>query len=302
MRLNLNLLRMFHAVVERQSFSRAAEALFVTQSAVSKGIRELEAQLGLPLIDRPGSPRGARGVRLTDDGHALYQHARGIFAMERVALEEVRDRVELRRGHLRIGASTTVAAYWLADAVSRYVRAYPQIAFELRVGNTGEIARAIQDGGLDAAFVEGRVDAPGIEVTPWCDDPLRIVAAASSPLVRRRTLRADLLAQEVWLLRERGSGTRQAADEWLTALGVEPAATVEIGSNEAIAQAVAAGAGVAVLPAVVVADLVAVGRVSALKLPRDSRRLRPLYRLELRNRPHPPALAAFLECVAVAVG
>ncbi len=222
--------------------------------------------------------------------------------MERVALEEVRDRVELRRGHLRIGASTTVAAYWLADAVSRYVRAYPQIAFELRVGNTGEIARAIQDGGLDAAFVEGRVDAPGIEVAPWCDDPLRIVAAASSPLVRRRTLRADLLAQEVWLLRERGSGTRQAADEWLTALGVEPAATVEIGSNEAIAQAVAAGAGVAVLPAVVVADLVAVGRVSALKLPRDSRRLRPLYRLELPNRPHPPALAAFLECVAVAVG
>jgi DNA-binding transcriptional LysR family regulator len=110
--LNLHLLRVFAAVVEHAGFSRAAEALFVSQSAVSKALRELEHQLELPLIDRSGG----RGVRLTEGGQALYRHARGIFALERAALEEVRERVGLRRGGLRIGASTTVAAYWLAEA------------------------------------------------------------------------------------------------------------------------------------------------------------------------------------------
>ncbi|TJY63329.1 LysR family transcriptional regulator [Sinimarinibacterium sp. CAU 1509] len=288
---------MFRVVVEQQSFSRAAAVLCVSQPAVSKGIRELESQLDLPLIDRgSGVAGGARGIVLTDSGRALYEHARGIFAMERVALEDIRDRVELRRGRLRVGASTTVAAYCLSDAVSRFTRRHPQIEFELKVGNTDGISRLIQDGQIDVAFVEGQVDIAGVVATPWRQDPLQIVAAADAPLARAP--RAAALSAEPWLVREPGSGTRQAAEALLSALGVSPALRIEIGSNEAIAQAVACGAGIAVLPAVVVADLVAIGRVRVLKVPGPAQSVRPLYRLELNNRPRTPALTAFLQQIA----
>ncbi len=294
MRLNLHLLRMFRVVVEQQSFSKAAMVLCVSQPAVSKGIRELESQLDLPLIDRGSSTvRGVRGVVLTDSGRALYEHARGIFAMERVALEDIRDRVEARRGRLRVGASTTIAAYCLSDAVSRFTRQHPQIEFELKVGNTDEVSRLIQDGQIDVAFVEGMVDMAGVVATPWRQDPLQIVAATGALLAR--SPRAAALSAEPWLVREPGSGTRQAADALLSALGVHPALRIEIGSNEAIAQAVASGAGIAVLPAVVVADLVAVGRVRVLKVPAQTQSVRLLYRLELSNRPRGPALTAFLQ-------
>src|SRR3546814_6140470 len=104
--MNLHRLRMFMAVVEHQGFSRAAEALHVSQPAVSKAVRELEHQLGLSLVERGGA-RG-RGVVLTDNGQSLHQHARAIFALERTAMADIRERMALRSGVLRVGASTTV--------------------------------------------------------------------------------------------------------------------------------------------------------------------------------------------------
>lgn len=291
MRLNLHLLRIFQTVAELRSFSRAADRLLISQSAVSKGVRELEAQLGLPLLQRA---RGVRGVLLTDHGQAVYDHARGIFAMERAALEDVRDRVELRRGRLRLGASTTVAGYWLADPISRLLSEHSQIDFALIVGNTGRIANAVRDGEVDLALVEGQVAVDGLVSTFWRDDTLCLVAPASMSPGPRGRPSAGMLAQATWLCREPGSGTRQAADALLADLGIRPQRRIELGSNEAIAQGVAAGIGVAVLPRVMVEDLVAVGRVGLLWLPAKAPVKRPLYRLELANRPRTPALQAFL--------
>ncbi|WP_224096433.1 LysR substrate-binding domain-containing protein [Pseudoxanthomonas sp. X-1] len=288
--LNLHLLRVFAAVVEHAGFSRAAEALFVSQSAVSKALRELEHQLDLPLIDRSGG----RGVRLTEGGQALYRHARGIFALERAALEEVRERVGLRRGGLRIGASTTVAAYWLAEAFARHAARHPQLDSALVVGNTGEVADALIDCRIDAGFVEGPPHDERILATHWRQEPLQAVVAAASTLGAQRRASARQLAAQRWLVREAGSGTREVAQSLLAARGIVPARTLEIGGNEAIARAVAVGDGVAILPAAVVADLIAVGRLRALALPPGPPLQRPLYRLELANRPRSPALAAFL--------
>lgn len=293
--LNLHLLRVFVAVVEHEGFSRAAQALFVSQSAVSKAVRELESQLDLPLIDRSAG----RGVHLTDAGQALYQHARGIFALERAALEDVRERVGLRRGGLRIGASTTVAAYWLAEAFARHAARYPQLDSALVVGNTGEIADALVDCRIDVGFVEGPAHDGRIVATRWREEPLQAVVWTSSPLGAQRRASAKQLAAQRWLVREPGSGTREVAQGLLRARGIEPAqTTLEIGSNEAIARAVAAGAGVAILPAAVVADLIAVGKLRPLRLPAGPPLQRPLYRLELVNRPRSPALEAFLAQLA----
>lgn len=295
MAMNLHLLRMFLTVVERQSFSRAAEALHVGQSAVSKGVRELEHQLDLPLIERGAGAKAQRGVQLTDSGQALYEHARGIFAMERIAMEDVRDRVELRKGRLRIGASTTIAGYWLPACIAQFVRRHPGIEFDLTVGNTGEIGHAIVDGRIDAGFVEGAVDDERIEASRWRSEALSLVAAHGSPLGARRRPTPAELSRQTWLVREPGSGTRQVAQSLLDARGIAPKTWVEIGSNEAIARTVAAGAGIAVLPAVVVADLIAIGRLRKVRLDGDGEPVRPLFRLELANRPRSPALQSFLD-------
>lgn len=288
--LNLHLLRVFCAVVERNGFSRAAQALFVSQSAVSKALRELENQLDLPLIDRSGG----RGVRLTEGGQALYRHARGIFAMERAALEEVRERVGLRRGGLRIGASTTVAAYWLSELFARHAALHPQLDSALVVGNTEEISSALVDCRIDAGFVEGPPHDERIAATRWREESLQAVVSAGSTLGVGRRASVKQLAAQRWLVREPGSGTREVAQRLLQARGIPVTHTLEIGSNHAIARAVAAGDGVAILPAVVVADLIAAGRLRALGLPEGPPMQRPLYRLELINRPRSPALEAFL--------
>ena len=137
MRLNLHLLRVFFTVAELRSFSRAAEALFISQPAVSKAVRELECQIGLPLLERgAGGPKSARGVQLTPDGAAVFEHARGIFALERAAIEDVQARVGLQRGRLRVGASTTVGAYWLPQLLADFVHRHPAVDVQVVQGNT----------------------------------------------------------------------------------------------------------------------------------------------------------------------
>lgn len=294
--INLHLLRIFAAVVEQQSFSRAAEILFITQSAVSKAVRELEHQLDLPLIDRgPGGSRGVRGVRLTEGGQALYEHARGIFAMERIALEDVRERVGLRKGGLRIGASTTVAGYWLPAHIAAFARRHPDIGVELVVANTAQIAEAIINCEVDAAIVEGPVDDPRIDTRIWREEALVIIAPEDMGNPGNRRTSAAALSEQTWLLREPGSGTRRVAQEILRSHGITPRQQLAIGSNEAIARAVAAGAGVALLPSVVVEDLIAMRRVRALSMDQQVLFSRPLFRLELLNRRRSPALQAFLD-------
>ncbi|MBX9401359.1 LysR family transcriptional regulator [Lysobacter sp. BMK333-48F3] len=302
--MNLHLLRVFLTVVEQQGFSRAAEVLFVSQSAVSKAVRELEHQLDLPLIERSGGDaKAVRGVRLTEHGRAVFEHARAIFALERIAIEDVRDRVELRQGRLRIGASTTIAGYWLPQRIGPFVRRHPGLAFELMVGNTEEVSRAVIDCAVDLGFVEGRVEDPRIESTLWRSEPLRLIAASGSALGARRRPSLQELARQTWLLREPGSGTRQVAESLFAAHAIAPARVIEIGSNEAIARAVAAGAGIALLPETVVADLATMRRVRTIGFGAEGDGIdaaeqtlsRPLYRLELLNRPRAPALQAFLE-------
>jgi DNA-binding transcriptional LysR family regulator len=289
MAMNLHLLRVLAAVVEQQGFSRAAETLHVSQSAVSKAVRELEHQLELPLLERG---RGQRGVHLTEHGQALYEHARGIFAMERLAAEEARDRLALRKGRLRIGASTTIAGYWLPRALAIFAARHPGLDIALVVGNTRESGQALLDCEVDVAFVEGEVRDERIRSVLWQREPLRLVVAAASPLASQRRVTAASLARHTWLLREQGSGTRQAAEALLAEHHLTPRHLLPRGSNEAIARAATHGAGIALLPAAVVEDLLADGRLRALR-PGGVNPSRPLYRLELHNRARSPALQAF---------
>ncbi|MDM0078532.1 LysR substrate-binding domain-containing protein [Variovorax sp. J2P1-59] len=289
MGLNLHLLRLFVAVADTGSFSRAAETLWISQPAVSKGIRELEHQLDLTLIERGAG----KGFRLTEAGASLLTHAHGIFSMERAALDDVRARVGVQRGSLTIGASTTVASYWLPPYVAAFCVAYPAVVPRVTVGNTQWVCEQLLECRIDLALVEGRVDDERIEVSEWRADALAIVVAPTADLPRR-TVTPEALAQRQWILREPGSGTRQATEALCNAHGIAAEPWMEMASNEAIARTVASGVGISMLPRVVIADMVALGTLRELKLA-GTALSRPLYRLRLENRPLAPAALKMVE-------
>ena len=293
--LNLHLLRIFFTVAEQGSFSQAALALHISQPAVSKGVRELEQQLGLALVER-GAPSAPRTLRLSESGTALHAHARGIFALERAALDDIRARIGLQRGRLVVGASSTIAGYWLPAQIAAFTQQHPHVDLEICGGNTQSIVQALLDGALDMALIEGSVQAPHtterITCTHWRDDWLHLFAHPAQV----QAAAVNLPAQR-WLQREAGSGTREVADQWLAAQGLQPAHTVTLGSNEGIARAVAAGAGVALLPAQVCQELLALGQIATLPEASHPPVQRPLWLLQLCKRPPSPLAQAFLQAV-----
>lgn len=303
MALNLHLLRIFVAVADMESFSRAADTLFISQPAVSKGVRELEHQLDLVLIERGLG----KGFRLTEAGASLLTHARGIFALERAALDDVRARVGVQRGSLTVGASTTVASYWLPPYVAAFSRHYPEVVPRVMVGNTSWVREQLLECQIDLALVEGVVEDERIEVSPWHQDELVLVVAATASAstatatattgARPRALSVQALGAMPWILREPGSGTRQATESLCQAHGIVAMPWMEMASNEAIARTIASGIGVSLLPRVVVADMLALGTLQELRL-QGAVFSRPLYTLKLKNRPLTPAAQMMVQLLS----
>jgi LysR family transcriptional regulator, transcriptional activator of the cysJI operon len=292
-RVNLHLLRIFVAVAEHRSFSRAAETLFISQPAVSKAVRELERQLDLGLLEREAG--GARGVRPTESGQALLEHARGIFALERAAAEDIRARVGLKRGRLTVGASTTIAGYWLPPYVADFMTGLPAIELEIQTANTRTVSRALIECQMDLALVEGVIDDPRILATHWRDEPLCVIAPAGAALALDPSPTLADLNRQLWLTRESGSGTREVTERMAAACRIAPERRIVFGSNEGIARAVAAGLGIAMLPTRVVQELSAAGAVREVRLPCGPLPPRPLYLLRLKERPLSPLARAFVE-------
>ncbi|ROU02311.1 LysR family transcriptional regulator [Marinobacter sp. R17] len=293
--MNLHLLRIFFNVAREGSFSRAAEALHISQPAVSKGVRELEHQLDVALVERAQRQSGAKSrVMLTPIGEVLFEHARGIFALEKAAIDDIHARVGLRKGALVVGASTTIAGYWLGPYLALFADAWPDIAIEVRAGNTESVSRWLIDCEVDVALVEGAVADERLESRHWEDDALVIIG----PPDWEQSLPGsslDALNGERWVLREPGSGTREVTRQMMADLKIAPASLMEAGSNEAIARSVACGAGLAIVPRVVAADLLELGRVTLIEPPAMPALSRPLYQLFHRDRRLSPAAGRFVD-------
>lgn len=287
MALNLHLLRIFAAVAEYGSFSGAARAARISQPAVTKGIQELEKQVGLPLLER-----GARGVRLTEAGQILEEHARVIFATESSAEDELRARRGLTGGNLRIGASLTIGNYYLPPLVAEFHEAYPQLELHLTIQNTETITGLLVDYKLDVALVEGPVHHERITVRKWREDELVVVAAANHPFTQRKKLNAADLTDAIWVVREPGSGTREVVEEVLQQRDLQWRHTLEINSTAAIKQTVASGMGLAMVSLHAAADQIALGKLKVLPVP-ELTVTRPLTYLHLKNRPLSAAARTF---------
>src|ERR1700750_335213 len=162
MSLNLHLLRLFATVVQTGSFSRAADTLHISQPAISKGVRDFELQVGCRLLDRT-----SRGVRPTREGQALVRHAETLFAAERAAEDELISLRHLDSGSLRIGASTTIATYMIADYLGRFHRKYPGIELHLVSANTRDVAELMLAHDIEMALVEGPIEHDDLVSTAW---------------------------------------------------------------------------------------------------------------------------------------
>ena len=290
MKLNLNLVRIFYHVVENQSFSKAANELFISQSAVSKGMKELESQLNLMLIDRQGSGnKKYNHIVLTDDGQALFEYARTIFSLERVAVEDLQSRQELKEGMLSIGASSTIASYWLAEYVAKFHAIYPNIKLNIEVGNTECIKQAVIDCKIELALVEGDVTDVRVNKMLWQEEELSIITPPNTKI------KVTNLQDQLWIMREKGSGTHNVVEDKLCELNLIPKQQLTIASNEGIARMVACGVGVSILPNCIVQDLIKLNKLAVLAHPHAKKIVRPLYVLTLKDRPITRLQQRFME-------
>lgn len=233
-------LRAFEAVARLGSVTGAAAELHVTQPTVSIQLRELSAAIGEPLLEPAG-----RRLRLTQAGESLQQtvgELTACWARFDAHLAEIRG---LLRGRLRIAAVTT-AEYFVPDLVGPFAAAHPGVEIELAVENRDRVIERLERSVDDLAVMMLPPAGLPLERVPFLDNPLVVIAPQGHRFAGRR-VRLPQLAQERWLMREPGSGTRLAAEEHFAAAGFVPRVAMSLGSNEAIKHAVAAGLGVAVM-------------------------------------------------------
>lgn len=236
-------LLVFVAVAEHRSFSRAAESLYVTQPAVSLHIQSLERQYGARLVER--SPKS---VRLTPAGDILYHHAKRILLQYRLAEQLIDDMMRAPSGPLSIGASYTFGEYVLPHVIARFMAMYPDISPTISIQNTERVAQLIGRQELDVGIVEGAVEPRSeVEVQSFAPDTLVIVLPANHRLAGQSEVEPAELLHEKWIVRERGSGTREVTDKLFLQIGLERPRIMEFGSTQVVKESVEAGLGITLL-------------------------------------------------------
>jgi DNA-binding transcriptional LysR family regulator len=284
-------LQIFLHVAQEGSFSAAAERLFITQSAVSQHIKELEASLGRTLFER-----GRRGVRLTPAGETLYRYARDIFALVARAETALTDVEQLTAGKVSLGATPGVASYLAPDWVQAFRRRYPKLTAAIQTGVTAEIVAAVMAQRLDLGLLEGELDSQLDERLGWlelAEIEQRVVVGSRHPWWNAEAVLLDELAGQTFVMRPPNSQSRIWVDQVLRQRGIEPAVGAEFDSPEAIKRAVMAGTCLTILPEYVIQREVEAGMLRALPV-RGERLTRTLKVVWDRSGYFSPVARAFL--------
>lgn len=257
--MNLKQLEAFVRVAELQSFTRAAQQLYMSQPAISFQIKSLEESLGTTLFHR-----SEKKVELTEAGRLLYPEARQIlqhYYRVREALEELKG---LKRGHLYLGASTIPGEYLLPLFIGQFHSLYPGVEVSLRIAGSREVVRWVKEKEVDLGVTGAIIEEQEVEYTPWQDDHLVLIVGPEHHFRGRKEVDLDELLAEPLILREPGSGTRRTLEAKLAAAGrsLEKARVVmELGSTRAVITAVQAGLGVSLVSALAAAEPIALGNV-----------------------------------------
>ncbi|MDR5682496.1 MAG: LysR family transcriptional regulator [Armatimonadota bacterium] len=287
--LNVHQLKIFHTVARAGSFSRAAEELRITQPSVSIQVRELERTLGVELFDQIG-----KRIFLTEAGRVLDEYAVRVLGLLQEAEAAIRDLRGLAGGTLRVGASNTPGTYLLPPLLGELRRRVPDAEITLDIAGTRRVHERILRNELDVGVVGTGMRHDSLVAFPYRSDEMVTIAAPDSPLAHRGEVRAADVLRERLILRERGSGTREAVEQAFRSLGLVPSPAMEISSNETIVNAVAAGLGVGIVSQLAVEDTQRAGRVRVIPVA-DLRAVRTLWVVRHREKRLTSLLRAFLE-------
>jgi len=237
-RATLRQLRIFESAARHLHFGRAAAELHLTPPAISIQLKQLETEVGLPLFEQVG-----RRMHLTHAGAELVGHTRALLIRLREANEAIEGLKGDGGGELHIAATTT-AEYFAPWLLAEFWRVRRGLKVRLTIDNREALIRELTDNTIDLALMGRAPRGLDAVAVPFARHPLAIIAAPDHPLALRRRLQLEQLGEETFLIREHGSGTRDAMERAFTAQRFAPAETIEIGPNEAIKQAVMAGMGV----------------------------------------------------------
>jgi len=263
-------------VAKHLSFTKAAEALFMTQPAVTFQIRQLEEHLNMRLFDR------AHGrISLTPAGAVALEYAERILALSSELDTRLKEMSGQVAGPLLIGASTTIAEFLLPQVLGEFKSRYPAVVPRLFVANSEAVQARIAERTLDLGFIEGESHLPSLVTDVCCDDELHVVCAPSHPLAKLASVTAKALMEHAYISREPGSGTREVIDSYLQKAGVSPDAlqvVMELGSPEALKGLVATGLGFAIMSRATVVKETKLGQLAQVPLsPRLNRHLSVVY-------------------------
>jgi DNA-binding transcriptional LysR family regulator len=240
MRFTLKQLQVFLAIASHENVSRAAAQLSLSQSAASTALKELEQQFELALFDRIG-----KRLQLSEAGHLFRPRAAALLTQARELENALLQHDEV--GELKVGATLTIGNYLAIGIMAEFMQQHPSARIELDVQNTATVARKVANFELDIGLIEGELQNAALEVMHWRDDELCLFCAPDHPLAQLEYLSDKQLKAIDWIVRERGSGTRQAFDRAMTGILPELHIKLELQHTEGIKRAVEAGLGVGCL-------------------------------------------------------
>jgi aminoethylphosphonate catabolism LysR family transcriptional regulator len=234
--MRLTQLRSFHAVARAGGFTGGAKLLHISQPTVTTQVRFLEETYGIELFYRRGHK-----VALTPLGQQLYAMAQKIFALESETVHMLEDSGQLKSGHLRVGA---VGPFHVTEMLAGFNQRYPGVQVSVRVGNSEAVLETLVSYQTDVAVLAHFTDDPRFHFVPYRRHPIVVFVHRRHRFARRSSIRIAELEGEGMILREVGSTTRKALEEALEEAGVSPRVLMEIGSREAIREAVIKGVGI----------------------------------------------------------
>ncbi|ALC91553.1 transcriptional regulator [Bacillus sp. FJAT-18017] len=254
-------LNIFLTVAEQHSFSKTADKLYITQSAVSQAIKSLEKEYGMELLERSN-----KYIGLTKAGKILYYHGKEI--MEQYALVDkfIEDIHTTASGALWIGASYTFGEYSLPKMMSEFKTNYPNIKPKITIKNTHRIIEQLLRRELDIGIINGRIQHPNLLIKPFALDEMVVIVPINHPLGCEKVVTTEELESETWVIRESGSGTRELTDHMFQQTGIHPKEIMEFGSPQIIKESVEVGLGISYISKGAIRKELALGTLCALNI------------------------------------
>ena len=269
-------LQVFHAVAKHLSFTKAAEALFMTQPAVTFQVKQLEEHFNTRLFER-----GHGRIALTPAGQVALEYAEKILSLSAELDLRLKEMTGQIAGPLLVGASTTIAEFLLPQVLGHFKSKYPRVQPRLIVANSETVENRVAEHTLDIGFIESESHREDLVTDVCCEDELQAVCAPSHPLARLKSAAPKQVLQYPFISRESGSGTREVIDHYLKKAGVAPESlnvVMELGSPEALKGLVATGLGFTILSTATIAKETRLGQLVRIPLsPRLIRKLSVVY-------------------------